>query len=316
MKYECENCEYSTDTEKGLNIHIGRVHGKPLEVCGECGEEFEISPSSEREYCSEKCYRRYRREHSSYERGECDACGEEFRYHPSACSGRFCSKECQCEYGVTPAGEEHWNYKEGEEKKCKECGESFSVKPYERHRSFCSQECVGKYDWERSGRNKVERVANDCFECGEKVLRLPSNIHSDENRVFCSEKCRGAWVSRSDLFNSTSVYVEETERTVTSGWEADVDRLLSRSNFEYEYENMTFQIGNGRNYTPDFIVEREIVVEVKGQPSNSSHKRSKLFMDEYGDEYLYVVVGTEMVSHIHISWSEYRSLLEVLDDAL
>lgn len=317
VKYYCEYCDYSTDTERGLNIHVGRKHGKPIEKCEECKEEFETSPSTDRKFCSDECYRTHQQRTKENKEANCEVCGEYFEYHPSAYVGRFCSKKCQYKGSSAPSGQEHWNYKNEITKQCKNCDGKFNVKPHKAHQEFCSLECVGEYgEWEKPGRNKVERIKKDCHICGEEVIRLPSNITSDEGRVFCSEQCRGNWVSKSDIFNASSVYVNETNRTVASGWEAKVDRILHESVFEYEYESKTFTIGDGRNYTPDFIVEDDIVIEVKGQPSEHSYERSSLFLQEYGEDWLYIVVGTEMDSHIHISWNDYSKIPEVLENVI
>ncbi len=67
--------------------------------------------------------------------------------------------------------------------------------------------------------------------------------------------------------------------TKKSKWESDFEWQLKYSLDaglidSYEYESMRFQIGVGATYTPDFIVERDEmveVVEVKGFPNISQH---------------------------------------------
>ena len=35
MKNDCEECEFQTESDKGLKIHIGRMHEVKCKLCGE-----------------------------------------------------------------------------------------------------------------------------------------------------------------------------------------------------------------------------------------------------------------------------------------
>jgi len=307
----CPGCDYSTDTERGLNIHIGRVHGRTKE-CKYCSELFVYHPSENNKFCSEKCYKSYRDENSENQQTECVECGDSFFYHPTAESGKFCSWECFSKSEI------NFNWKNTEIKKkktaesiCENCGEEFDYNPDKTKGIFCSQKCVHKSDkkWPKPGRNKVEREELQCHICDEKLIRLPSEVPKSK-KVFCSQECRGIWVSESDIFRTTdSVYVEETDRKVRSGWEAEIDRMLYDSELKYEYEPKIFDIGQ-QSYTPDFKVN-DYIIEVKGRVVDRDIKRAEKFMDTHSG-FEYVVVGSYLPSDIHIDWDNRDELIKVV----
>lgn len=57
------------------------------------------------------------------------------------------------------------------------------------------------------------------------------------------------------------IYVQESDTTVRSGWEAEIDVMLHESDINYEHEGATFDLGD-YTYTPDFICESNVVIEV------------------------------------------------------
>jgi len=307
----CPHCNYSTDTEKGLNIHIGRVHGRE-ENCRWCDEVFTYQPSADNKFCSESCYMKYKQSESDVQKTNCLECGETFLYHPSAESGKFCSRKCFYETDITI---KKGSYKQREirETTCDTCGETFSYYPKKTKGLFCSQECFYQNDkeWEKPGRNTVERDKYDCYTCGEIVERLDCDVPNPK-RVFCSHKCRGVWVGKSEKFRSTdTIYVEETDREVRSGWEADIDRMLNKSPYDYEYESEIFDIGK-HSYIPDFKVGDNII-EVKGQVTERDNRRAKAFMKHH-PEYKYIVVGNKIPCDVFITWDDKNELLEVINE--
>lgn len=105
--------------------------------------------------------------------------------------------------------------------------------------------------------------------------------------------------------------VNETGHTVRSNWEKEIDLILHKNNICYEYEPKTFQLSNGGTYTPDFIVQGQIVIEVKGWPNKLSKKRAKQFMSDYS-EYVYVVVGNRIPYDKFIKREEKEKLISLL----
>lgn len=104
--------------------------------------------------------------------------------------------------------------------------------------------------------------------------------------------------------------VPETGNTVRSGWEAEVDLLLHNSGIEYEYEGRTFDFGE-YTYTPDFVCEEEIIVEVKGYVHDGDDQKAKDLMDSHGD-LVYIAVGSELPAHHHLPWDERETLPELV----
>lgn len=309
---QCPECDYSTDTQRGLNIHIGRVHGNE-EECKYCGEIFTYHPSSENKFCSEECYREWRQQKSKVKEAECNVCGDEFQYHPSAENGLFCSRECMYESDYSFIVPRNKEYQGGrfQETNCEKCGETFTYDTKKKKGMFCSQECFyqSEKDFPTPGRSLVERKEFHCEVCGDIVERLECDV-VDSGRVFCSNDCRGEWVSRSDIFQTpSSVYVEETNRKVKSGWEAEMDRFLNDSDVDYEYESRVFDLGK-YSYTPDFLVDDK-VIEVKGQVTDRDIERAELFKENFPG-YKYIVVGSSLPCDIHIKWDNMRSVLEVI----
>lgn len=106
-----------------------------------------------------------------------------------------------------------------------------------------------------------------------------------------------------------------TRPMMRSAWEIDVYTLLEESPFDFAYEPRAFELDDGREYTPDFIVGDSVVVEVKGRLWNDwSVERAQLFMREFPD-YEYLVVGNDEVPcDTHLSWSNRDCLEDVLSD--
>lgn len=310
---DCPHCEYSTDTETGLNIHVGRVHGRTRE-CEWCGEDFDYHPSVDNKFCSDSCFREKRQHNSELKETNCLECEKIFSYHPSASGGKFCSRECFYESDINFSWDEdderRIDYKESV---CLNCNNGFFYNPKKKDGKFCTQECFYESDmeWERPGRSKVEREIYKCYTCGEEIKRLECDVSNPE-RVFCNDKCRGVWVSECSRFRTTdSVYVEETGRNVRSGWEAEIDRMLYESGLEYDYEPRIFDIGE-HSYTPDFKFDKYII-EVKGQVSERDKRRANDFM-EYHPDYEYIVVGSKLPCDTYIHWDDRESLMEVIDE--
>jgi len=111
-----------------------------------------------------------------------------------------------------------------------------------------------------------------------------------------------------DHLISEPIFVEETDRMVRSSWEEEIDLMLYDSGFDYDYEPKRFDIGD-RKYMPDFIVESEVVVEVKGYVSESSLEKAESFMAEYPD-YTYVVVGSEIPCDKYVPWEERNEFVD------
>lgn len=104
---ECpkENCDFTTDTEHGVKVHISAKHGFDKEItCEYCGETKEFTDRSpaeleDKKYCSRQCL-----QDSITERRKnrvtlkCKECGSEFEKVKSREDrAKYCSERCRIE---------------------------------------------------------------------------------------------------------------------------------------------------------------------------------------------------------------------------
>lgn len=106
--------------------------------------------------------------------------------------------------------------------------------------------------------------------------------------------------------------VPETGHTVKSSWEAEIDRTLHKTGADFGYEPRTFTFEDGRQYTPDFIANGKVAVEVKGYVwEDWNVERAELFMSQFSD-YTYIVVGASLPCDHHLSWEQREGLTELI----
>ena len=97
---------------------------------------------------------------------------------------------------------------------------------------------------------------------------------------------------------------DELGHLVRSDWEYEVAKALQDANIDYEYEP-AFELSDSV-FHPDFLVD-DTVIEVKGVAElwGQTEKVTE-FLDTYGDEYTFVVVGdSELPHHEHYERSEF-----------
>ena len=208
-----------------------------------------------------------------------------------------------------------------EKSKCEKPGcENETLNP-----RYCSRQCANSDSWKnRDNPAKRKEVKNKISEKqrGEKNS-FYNKKHTEEARKKISNSTSG---ESHHLYGVTGEdhpshgiasglkmqKVEETGHTVRSNWEEEIDLMLYKSGFNYEYEPRAFELPNGDTYTPDFIIDKKNVIEVKGWPDEKSRKRAKFFMKNYPD-FTYVVVGNRIPCDRFIEW-ENRSELVLLDE--
>ena len=120
----------------------------------------------------------------------CEICGNAFSryrtYMRTPGSGRYCSRKCFYARNGTRV-----------QRVCEVCGKQFELRPSEMRTGagrFCSRGCY--WGWQKENTSGVAnnnykahiRVA--CRQCGEVFEALPT-----ANRVYCSQKCKGVWMS-------------------------------------------------------------------------------------------------------------------------
>ena len=99
---------------------------------------------------------------------------------------------------------------------------------------------------------------------------------------------------------------EELGHLVRSEWEYEVGKKLLDAGIEYEYEP-AFELSESVYY-PDFLVG-DTVIEVKGVAKLWGRTgKVKEFLETYGDEYTFVVVGDgELPHHEHYEKDEFEA---------
>ena len=93
---------------------------------------------------------------------------------------------------------------------------------------------------------------------------------------------------------------------VRSDWEYEVGKKLQNAGIEYEYEP-SFELSDSV-YHPDFVVDKT-VIEVKGVAALwGQTEKVEEFLQTYGDEYTFVVVGDgELPHHEHYEKDEFEA---------
>jgi hypothetical protein len=72
-------------------------------------------------------------------------------------------------------------------------------------------------------------------------------------------------------------------QTMRSSWEVKFAKHLDEQMVSYEYEPRSFQLSDGTRYIPDFFLPTEnLWVEIKGRMERTSEDKMKLFIKEYG----------------------------------
>ncbi len=110
-----------------------------------------------------------------------------------------------------------------------------------------------------------------------------------------ARKVSDALTGHEPFHDGTTEYREELGHHVRSSWEYEVATALQDAGVEYEYEPM-FELSDSAYY-PDFLVD-DTVIEVKGVAELwGQTEKVEEFMQRYGDEYTFVVVGDGALPH-------------------
>lgn len=77
---------------------------------------------------------------------------------------------------------------------------------------------------------------------------------------------------KESLVNYKQGFRKDLGLELRSSWEADFARILNHIGVKWEYENEFLSSKNGPSYLPDFFLENNIIVEVKGYWDRKSRK--------------------------------------------
>jgi hypothetical protein len=150
---------------------------------------------------------------------------------------------------------------------------------------------LGGYDKEKykhwsqtpEGKERISQVhkgkkVSDGFK---KIVseRMKKLLHEHPNKIYSSANSG----KREDLNN----------QYFRSNWEANYARILNEQKISWEYESETFPLSNGTSYTPDFKINKNKFVELKGWFDNDSKEKIELFLKEYPENELDLIGESE-----------------------
>lgn len=218
---------------------------------------------------------------------------------------------------------------------CERCGEEFKIPPNKAGKSVQCYKCRQKHGHLESRNQKLKEVEHTWHdeEMGNNVSRNRTGMSlTEEHKKNIGLANQGEKNSMYGKYGKDhpgygnkghekigEVYVEETGHKVKSEWEAEVDRILYRSEIDYEYEPKQFKFKDF-TYTPDFIVNGNIVIEVKGLVREHDIERSELFMFNEPLK-TYIVMGNnksqltdyKIPCDEYLEWNERDKLIDVIN---
>ena len=207
---------------------------------------------------------------------------------------KFCSRKCFFSYIQKPI----------KEKKCLNCyklikREKWKKKRFNYKRSkFCSQKCANLYN------NKIGLIGYKpinkkclCMMCKKEIF-----YHTSKKRYFCSNKCKGLYETKdkkgsesplfgNNLYNIHKAYfVKEIGHIVRSSWEENICLILKNNNIPYKFEKKMFLLTSiNATYRPDIILNKKLIISIKGFLTKSALKKEQIFRKEYPN-YKYIVI--------------------------
>lgn len=221
--------------------------------------------------------------------------------------------------------------KPANKEECRRCGELFRVRPNKSDSVHQCSDCRSEFGHLEERNEKISESWNNTH--GPEARRKMSESHTskeltDEHRRNIGKANEG---EKNDMYGVTGedhpAYghdgtfdsewgeVEATGHYVKSSWEKEIDLLLHEAGVDYGYETRRFKFSE-LSYRPDFIVGN-VVIEVKGLPTENCQRRAELVMEEHPN-LTYVVVGNrqspeaEIPCDVHIPWDERESLVDYL----
>lgn len=255
-----------------------------MSVCAICSEEFTLKQGSRAKTCSPDCREKYRVQRTieaSAKEGawvtkNCVVCGQEFTRRKGKV-GVVCSTKCRAEKQkkdgkedrtCTQCGKIFTNYHRQEQNTCSvKCAAQARSKgrnypPCETcgqptgsyYRAFCDEH-LGT----RKGRKPAERKTATCMGCGEEFSRpgyWPGKMH------YCSNKCSHS--QQKKVRDKFVLNLNDQAVVFHSGWEIRFWAACLRFDIPIRsYDGPDLQTPVGI-YRPDFIINDDTIVEVKG----------------------------------------------------
>lgn len=210
-----------------------------ISACQGCGTDFENRVAKPKKFCTWDCMVKHRVEDSRQSR-ICEGCGNEFT-HFKRQDQRTCSPACR---NKVTARQRDKNYP-----KCVTCG----IPTGSYNRIYCDEHRP------RTGQKPAPRKVARCLGCGEEFSR-PSGWQGKMH--YCSNACSHKQVK--SVRDKYVAILNEKAVVFHSGWEIRFWAVCLRFDIPIRsYDGPDIDTSAG-TYRPDFIVNGDTVIDVKG----------------------------------------------------
>lgn len=133
------------------------------------------------------------------------------------------------------------------------------------------------------------------------------------NPSFILIGMRGKRENETDGRNNRSGYRKDIDFAFRSSWEANIARIFNHKHINWQYEKKNFFLQkDGKRieslegaYLPDFFLDDNTIIEVKGFWQPISRNRAKFFTQQY-PEYNYLIIDQDMYFNLK---TKYKSII-------
>jgi len=270
---ECpvDDCEYSTETNRGLSIHASQKHpdleydftSRETDTCDYCGEEYKYYPSRrnqegrENYFCGVECADEFKAKDGLDTK--CTECDKNIHIPPSQIDevdgyeqkNYFCSKDCESSFKSREwSKEDHPSWNGGKVSvTCNQCGKEYKVRQSKENTAkYCSRECA-------TLGYSVDKKEYECVNCGDTVMKKPYNVKCDV--TTCSGECFGEYISSIRSGEDNSYWRGGKIQYYGSNWKDQREKALERDNYECQDCGMS-RDEHYKKYNSGFDVHHKI----------------------------------------------------------
>ncbi|NLP46782.1 MAG: hypothetical protein GX347_07050 [Epulopiscium sp.] len=115
--------------------------------------------------------------------------------------------------------------------------------------------------------------------------------------------------NKEDNRNSALGFRRDLGHVLRSSWESDFARILNYLNIEWDYEKEGFELDSKYiqgYYIPDFFLDNNIIIEIKGFWDDESRKKVRCFKEQYNN-YKLLLIDSDMMITL---WKLYSNKIE------
>jgi len=218
----------------------------------------------------------------------CLNCGEYYQDITKRKVGKTCSKQCASQLMVNKRNKNGSYIMNLEQKQkisssLKESYENGSrlVTISEAHEAVKDKDRT----CERIKRQKQTNVKKYGVEHWSQTLEGRKKISKIHSGKICSpEQLKKMSLASREKLKNTNMYSlskkgirKDLNCFFRSTWEANYARYLNFIGINWKYESVTYELGNSISYTPDFILEDGIHIEIKGWLTKKGAEKLSLF---------------------------------------